>query len=115
MAEIHVMFLAVAPDRQFQCRGQGIDAGNADTMQTSGYLVGILVEFAAGMQFGHDDFGCTALRRVLVVEFDACRNATAVIDDRNGIVGMQRDMDFGTVPGQRFVDGIVQNLENEMM
>ena len=38
-----------------------IDAGNANAMQAARYLVGVLVELAAGVQFRQCDFGCRTL------------------------------------------------------
>ena len=56
MAEAHGVFLAIPPDRQIEIFGERVDDRNADAVQTAGNLVGILVEFSAGMQLGHDDF-----------------------------------------------------------
>ena len=51
-------------------------------MQAAGDLVGVLVELAAGVQFGEGDFGGRALGQfVLVVHLDPGRDAAAVIDD----------------------------------
>ena len=54
--ELDVVFLAVAPDPQFQLARQRVDHGDAYAVQSAGHLVGVLVEFAAGMELGHDDF-----------------------------------------------------------
>ncbi len=51
------VLLARAPDAQFKLARQRIDHGDADAVQTAGHLVGILVEFSAGMELGHDDLG----------------------------------------------------------
>jgi hypothetical protein len=44
-------------------------------MQAAGDLVGVLVEFAAGMQLGHDHFGS---RNAFLVNVG--RNAAAIVD-----------------------------------
>ena len=67
------------------------------------------------MQLGHHDFGCAALGDVLVVPLDAGRDATAVVGDRDRIVGMNRYVDFGAMAGQRFVDRIVQHFEHQVV
>src|SRR5690606_15795567 len=72
-------------------------------------------ELAAGMQLGHHDFGSAALGLVLVIPFDVNWNAAAIVGDRNGIVGMDGDVNFSAVASQRFVDGVVQHLENKVM
>ena len=56
-AELHLMRPAVPADGQAQPFRQGVDHGHADAVQTTGNLVGIAVEFAAGMQLGHHHFG----------------------------------------------------------
>ena len=84
-------------------------------MQTTGNLVGVLVELAAGVQFGQRDFGGRALRLVLVVHLDADRDAAAVVGDADRIVGMDGDDDVVTMPGQGFVDRVVDNLENQVV
>jgi hypothetical protein len=45
------------------------------------------------VQLGHDDFGGAAFWIVLVVPFDAGRNTAAVIGNRDGIVGMDGDVE----------------------
>ncbi len=81
-AELHEMLLAVATDGQAQPLRQGIDAGNANAVQAARYLVGVLVELAAGVQFASCDFGCRTLGLVLVVHLDAGRDAATVVGDR---------------------------------
>lgn len=115
MVEIHAVFFSVTPDGQFQGRGQGIDTGNADTVQSAGNLVRILVEFSSGMQFSHNDFGSASFRRILVVEFDSGRNAAAVVNDGDRIVRMQRDVNFRAVSCKSFINRIVQYFENKMV
>src|SRR5262245_22911797 len=47
-------FLAVAPDGELEPAGQRVDDGHADAVQSAGDFVGVLVEFPAGVQLGHD-------------------------------------------------------------
>ncbi len=115
LGELDEMRLAVAAHRQAQPFGQRVDAGHTDAVQAARDLVAVLVELAAGVQLGHRDFRGAAPGLVLVVELDAVRNATAVVDDRDRVVGMDRDLDFRAVAGQRLVDGVVQHLEHEVM
>ena len=43
------------------------------------------------------------------------RNSAPVVDDRNRFVGVDRDGNFLAEPGQGFVDGVVDDLENHVM
>ena len=113
--EFHVVHFAVAAHGQLQQFGQAVDAGYADAVQAAGHLVRVLVELAAGVQFGHHDFGGAALRVVLVVHLQAGRDAAAVVGDRDRVVGVDGDVDFGAVAGQRFVDRVVQHFEHQVM
>ena len=55
--------------------GQCVDDGNADAVQAAGHFVGVVVEFAARVQHGHDDFG----GRAPFVRVDIDRDAAAVV------------------------------------
>ncbi|MPM91407.1 hypothetical protein SDC9_138536 [bioreactor metagenome] len=114
-AEFHEVLFAIAANGQAQELGQCIDAGNADTVQTTGHLVRVLVELAASVQLSQRDFSRRALRLVLVVHLDAGRDAAAVVDDGNRVVGVDGDDDVVAMPGQRFVDGVVDDFENQVV
>ena len=111
MGELDEMFLAVAPDPQLQLARQRVDDGDADAMQAAGHLVGILVEFSAGMELGHDDLG----RGNAFALVDVDGNAAAVVAHGDGAVGVEHDLDRGGVAGQRFVDGVVDDLVDHVM
>ena len=89
VAEAHVIFLAVAPDAQIEPFGQRIDDRDADAMQAAGDLVGVLLEFSAGMQLGHDDFG----RGDAFFLVDVDRNAAAIVAHGARAVGVQLHVD----------------------
>ena len=57
MRKLNIVLFAVPPDAQLQLGRQRIDDGHADAVQAARDLVGVLVEFSAGMQLGHDDLG----------------------------------------------------------
>jgi hypothetical protein len=67
------------------------------------------------VQFGHDDFGGATLGFVLVVPLDACRDAATVIGYRDRIIGVDGDDDLVAMTGQRLVDRVVDNLEDQVM
>ena len=111
VAKLHEMLLAVAPDRELEPARQRIDDRDADAVQAAGDLVGVLVEFPAGMQLRHDDFGGgDALALV-----DVGRNAAAVVAHRARAVGIEGDEDFLGKAGERFVDGVVDDLVDHVV
>jgi hypothetical protein len=115
LAELHVVRQAVAPHRQAQPLRQAVDARHADAVQAARDLVAVLVELAAGVQLGERDLGRRALGLVLVVHLDAGRDAAAVVGDRDRVVGVDGDDDVVAEAGERFVDRVVDDLEDEVM
>ncbi len=81
-------------------------------MEAAGDLVSpALAELAAGVEDGQDDLGSGALLLGMLVD----RDAAAVVDDGDRLVGMDRDLDVVAVAGQRLVDGVVDDLVDEVM
>ncbi|SQI28983.1 Uncharacterised protein [Serratia plymuthica] len=101
------MHLAFAANNQFQLLGQGVNNGDTHAVQAAGYLVGVVVKFAAGMQHGHDDLR----RRNPFLFVNTGRDTTAVILYRNGVIGMDDHLNVTTVARECFVDSVVHNLE----
>ena len=52
---------------------------------------------------------------MLVVHLHPGGNATPVVHHANGVVGVNGDQNIVTMAGQRFIDGVVHHLENQMM
>ena len=111
VAELHGMLMAVAPDRELEPAGKRVDDRDADAVQAAGDLVGVLVEFSAGMELGHDDFG----GRHAFALVDVDRYAAAVVAHRAGAVGIEGDRDFLGEAGQRLVDGVVDDLVDHVV
>ena len=103
--------LAVAPDRELEPARKRVDHRDADAVQAAGDLVGVLVEFSAGMQLGHDDFG----GRHAFALVDVGRNAAAVVAHRAGTVGIEGDRDFLGEAAERLVDGVVDDLVDHVV
>ena len=81
-------------------------------MQAAGDLVAAAVaELAAGVQDGQHDLD----GRALLLLHHRDRDAAAVVDDRDGVVGMDRDVDARAVAGERLVDGVVDDLVDEVV
>ena len=113
VAELHEVLLAVAPDRELEPARQRVDDRNADAVEAAGDFVAVLIELAAGVQLGHDDLGRRAAE--IVVFFDIGRNAAAVVDDRDRVVGVNDDLDVVAVARQRFVDRVVEHFEHHVV
>jgi hypothetical protein len=109
--EARVVRLAAPPDAQIQPVAERVDHADADAVQTARDLVGVLVEFPAGMELGHDDLG----RAHPLFGVKLHGNAAAVVADRNAVVGVQGDADFGRVAGQRLVDAVVDDLVDHVV
>ena len=111
VAEFHEVLVAVAPDRELQRARKRVDHRYADAMQSAGHLVGVLVEFSAGVQLRHDDLGGGHPFALV----DVGRNAAAIVAHGAGAVGIERDDDFLGKAGKRFVDGVVDDLVDHVM
>ncbi|GJE72869.1 hypothetical protein CHKEEEPN_4430 [Methylorubrum podarium] len=109
--ELHPVFLAAAPDPQLQAHRQRVDDRDADAVQATRDLVGVLVELTAGMELGHDDLG----GRDPLLLVDVGGNAAAVVGDRAGAVGVQRHRHEVGVAGKRLVDGVVHHLVDHVV
>ncbi|MNT01495.1 hypothetical protein D3C72_1359630 [compost metagenome] len=111
MGEADFMQLAIAADSELQPDRERIDHRHAHAMQAAGHLVGILVEFTARMQLGHDDLGGgNAFGRM-----DVGRNAASVIRHRHGAIGVQRHRHQIGMTGESLVDGVVDDFIDHVM
>ena len=84
-------------------------------MEAARNLVGVVVrcvlEFTTSVQLGHDNLGC----RYAFFGVHAGRNPSTIIFDRHRSVGVEFDQHQIAMPGERFVDCIVRNLENHVV
>ena len=107
-----VQTIAVAADLDRQPLRKGVDHRKADAVQAAGDLVALAAELAAGVQHGQHDLR----RRLLVFGVHGHGDAAAVVDDGDGIVGVDDDVDLGAeTAGQRLVDRVVDHLVDQMM
>src|SRR5690625_3169432 len=109
--EAHLVLLAVLPDLRLEEGRQGVHHGRADSVQTTGNLVGVGVELAAGVQFGEDhlDGGPALLGHHL--DWDA---ATVVRDSSRSVL-VQHHLDRIRVPREALVDGVVDDLGKQLV
>ena len=103
--------LAVPVDGHEQAFGKRIHHGDAHTVQATGDFVGVVVEFPAGVKHRHDDLG--GRQALFFVKIH--RDSTAVVDNADGLVFVDGDIDFTAVPGQGFVYGVVDGLEHHVV
>ena len=94
-AKLHLMYLTLTIHTQAQPIRQRIDHRNTDTVQTTRNLITVLVEFTTGVQFSHNDFGCTTTKFIFFMNVGW--NATTVVRDRNRIIRVNRDDNIITV------------------
>ena len=102
---------AVAPDLQLQPIGKRVDDGNAHAVQAAGNFVGVAIEFAAGVQDGHDHFGGGLFFGGVHVH----GNAAAVVDDGDAVVVVHDDVDLVAVAGHGFVHGVVHHFPDQVV
>ena len=110
--EAHLVAALVTRHIHFHPFRKRVDHRGPDAVQAATGLIGLAVEFAAGMQRGHDHF-----QRRLVLEFRmrVHRNAAAIVANRQHIVRSEFHLDAAGMTGNRFVHGIVQNLGGKVM
>ena len=102
------------PSRQMRrssCSDKRVDHRRADAVQAARDLVGVLVEFSAGMELGHDDLG----RRDALFLVDVDRHAAAVVAHRDRAVAVQHHLDAVAIAGQRLVDRVVDDLVDHVV
>ena len=105
-----VVFFAVAPDRQFEPDGEGVDDGDADAVESAGDLVGALVELSARVEHREDDFG-RRLARLVHLGGDAA----SVVDDGDAAVDIYRHVDRVAEARERFVYRVVYHFVDEVV
>ena len=105
------MLATIAAHNNLETRGKRIHARNANAVQAAGNLIALAAEFTASMKDGENDLD----RRNFLFRMFVDRNSAAVVDDRDGIVLMNRDIDFGAIAGKGLVDGVVHNLIHKVV
>jgi hypothetical protein len=103
--------LAVALDLDVQGLGQRVDHGHADTVEPAGDLVALAAELPAGVELRQDD----RHRGKALVLHDVGRDARAVVRNGHRVVRVDDHLDQVGAPREGLVDGVVDDLEHEMM
>src|SRR6266545_605395 len=109
--ELLTVDLAVTAHLGHQVLGERVDDRDADAVEAAGDLVAVAAELAAGVELREDD-GQGGLALALD---DADRDARAPVPDRDGMVGMEGDLDPVVPAGEGLVDGVVHDLVDEVV
>ena len=109
--ELHLVDAAVALDLDDEALGERVHDGDAHAVQAAGDLIGVVVELAARVEDRHDDLERGDLLHGVLAHGDAA----AVVHDGNGVVRVDGHGDLGAEPGECLVDGVVNDLVDEVV
>ena len=109
--ELHLVDLAVTMDLDHQPLRQCVHYGCAHAVQTAGHLVAAAAELAAGVQHGIHHFQ----RRLPGLGLNVHGDTAAVIHHGDGVAFVDGHGNFRAVARQRFVDGVIHDLVNQMV
>ena len=84
-------------------------------MEASGNFIAVLVEFSACMELCKSDFSRTSFWFVLVAHFYIGRNTTSVINDGDGLIAIDGDVDVISITCQGFINRIIDDLKDKVM
>jgi hypothetical protein len=104
--------LPVACDFDHKIVGQRIHHGYADTVQAAGGLVDLAVEFAAGVQHGHDHFKGGLAGKLRMVFH---RDAAAIVGDGEIAIRIKLDFDEIGMSGDGFVHRVVDDFGEKVV
>ena len=103
--------VAVAADLGDEALGERVDDGDADAVQAAGDLVAVAAELAAGVKLREDD----RERGQALLRHHVDGDARAPVDDRDRMVGMEGHLDAVVTALECLVDGVVDELVDEVM
>ena len=101
----------VAPDLGLEFLRQRVHHGHADSVQTSGHLVGIPVEFPAGMKNRQHHLG----GGFPLPFHDVHGNPASVVVYGDRVVGVDCHGDVVAMPRHRLVDGVVHDFVDKVV
>ena len=88
-----------------------VHAADADTVETTGHFVAILIKLTTGMEDGHNDFQ----RGLMLLRVHIDRNTTSVILDSNGVILVDMNGYLVTETGERLIDGVIHHFINKVV
>jgi hypothetical protein len=102
---------ALERDLDLEPFAQGVDARDADAVETGRDLVGLVVELRARVEHRHHDLN----GRLPDLRVYLHRDAAAVVGHRDAVVGVQADVYLVASARQRFVYAVGHHLLDEVM
>src|SRR5215510_12934766 len=102
---------AVALDLDFQSLRQSVNHRNTYAVQTTGNLVRSFIELTTCVELGKHNFCGGDFFRLMNVH----RNSTTIVDHRDAIIDVNRDINLVAITGQSLVNGVVHTFIHEMM
>ena len=109
--EVHVVDRAAAMNLGREPFREGVHHTHTHAVKSPGNLVGILVEFSAGVQRRHSEFYAGQLFNGVEVDW----NTAPVIEYSDRLALVHGDVHCGAVTSHRLIDGVVHNLVHEVM
>ena len=100
----------VASHSQDQLLRERVDHGYPYTVQAARHFVAVVIELTTGVQHGHDDLGCRDAFFVSVY-----RNAATVVAYGDGLIGVDDNVDIGTVSREGFIDRVIDDFKDHMV
>ena len=100
------MGLAAAVDLHVEAGGQRVDDGGANAVEAARGRVGAAAELTSRVELGVDDLNA----RQALAGHDIDGNASAIVCDGSGVIGVQAHVDRVAVTFQGFVDRVVDDL-----
>ena len=80
-------------------------------MQTAGNLIRAFIKLTSGMKHRQNNLECRLVQLLMLVDWDT----TTVVDNRNRVVLANDHLYMSGIPGKSLVNGVVNNLINQMM
>ena len=103
--------MPVLTDFDFEPVRQGVDDGGTDAVETAGDLVSATAELAACMEDGQNDRDRGNAQFLI----DADGDASTVVADFDDVPGQDVHFNVCTEAGQRLVDGVIDDLIDQMV
>ena len=111
MVERNLIFLAIATHAHNNLSGKRIHNRNAYTVQAAGNLITFAAEFTTCMEDGEYNLdGWDFFLGVLVYG-----NAAAIVDNGDGVVLMDGNLNVVTIASKSFIYCVVYNLVHQMV
>ncbi len=80
-------------------------------MQAAGYLVAVIVELAAGVEFGEDDFNCRHFFSLV----NADGNSASVVFNGDTVVRMDQHFNRVAMSGHGLIDAVIHHFANQVV